>query len=381
MLAITTASGSAASGVQVFSLALSVTSIVSKAYVASVSCDLSVSAAKFAMIAYDIFALFYVFAAIVAPGPAEARVPFVPGVELTTFAAVWFWKGAVVAGLTAAASAVSGVILFVSAREDFLSRPPGRCNRAKDVAELLAGCCVVVLLWALVFVPSLVVAEATKLTLIVVFISATEPEHSVAAFCSRVFGFLKDARREGSRAELHDRVRHVNLFLADALPPQIEARAAALLGRAERQRGTEKRRAELAKDRDRAVERCRRVRELVTTCPDCTPGDVARLRRELWKDDSGIGVGGLKEVVLARRGARRGAPRCSPASRPSSTPSRASGRTTRRARCRCSASRGWAPPVAPWPPSARASPGTSPSSTPPTSSRSAARSWCSTPAR
>eukprot|EP01062_Namystynia_karyoxenos_P003771 TRINITY_DN11340_c0_g1_i1.p1 TRINITY_DN11340_c0_g1~~TRINITY_DN11340_c0_g1_i1.p1 ORF type:complete len:801 (+),score=170.71 TRINITY_DN11340_c0_g1_i1:109-2403(+) len=258
VVAITCSSGSPPSTLQVLSLALSLTSIVSKAYVVSVSFDLSVSAAKFALVAYDVFALFYVPAALLAPGPKPASVPWIPDTPMSTLAAVWFWKTLVVACCGLLASGVSGVQAFAQAIKMMPFRPPGACNRVKDIGELTQGTMCSIFLWLLLFVPALVAAEATKLTLVVFVIAIHEPEHRIAAFYSRVLSFIRSARRD--KVEQTERVRHVNHYLATTLPQHVQGyvhRELLRLGRPQ-----QRRREELERGRDHVLERCKAVQEL-----------------------------------------------------------------------------------------------------------------------
>eukprot|EP00662_Eupelagonemidae_sp_cell21_P044431 gene44431-41946_t len=76
------------------SIVISVLSIVSKAYVVSVSFDLAAFCAKFLLIAYDIFSLFYVFSSLLSrDAPQEVDMPIV-GRRVSHLANLWFWKSA-----------------------------------------------------------------------------------------------------------------------------------------------------------------------------------------------------------------------------------------------------------------------------------------------
>eukprot|EP01065_Artemidia_motanka_P047111 TRINITY_DN729_c4_g1_i3.p1 TRINITY_DN729_c4_g1~~TRINITY_DN729_c4_g1_i3.p1 ORF type:complete len:668 (+),score=164.34 TRINITY_DN729_c4_g1_i3:144-2147(+) len=205
LLAITTA-GDRVSAVQVVSLALSVSSIVSKAYTCSIALDMGASLFKFTLISYDVFALFYTFTAL-ADGAGSVGVWYLNGTEVSLLTAVWVWKTAILLALVFLATAVSGCVGLLQLRSE-CKVDPRHCCAMVGVPIFAA------FLYVLVLVPALVAAEGLKLGVLVLLLFVLEPEGRVSGYATCAFTFVRSA--EYGSAEQVDRALFVNRFVAES---------------------------------------------------------------------------------------------------------------------------------------------------------------------
>eukprot|EP01065_Artemidia_motanka_P047110 TRINITY_DN729_c4_g1_i2.p1 TRINITY_DN729_c4_g1~~TRINITY_DN729_c4_g1_i2.p1 ORF type:complete len:679 (+),score=181.11 TRINITY_DN729_c4_g1_i2:144-2180(+) len=275
LLAITTA-GDRVSAVQVVSLALSVSSIVSKAYTVSIGFDLRACVFKFTLASYDVFALFYTFTAL-ANGVGSWNVWFLgeAGKGVSTMTMVWAWKTAIFTALFVLASLVTGALLARVVLVDFartwfnlktlprnvlgLSNP----RSFKGVYQTFGWLAFGFALWLLLLVPALVAAEGIKLSGIVAVLLLWEPVWPVSDFVASAFMFVGSAAH-GSEERL-ERAKYVNAYVSEVLWWRYER----------------EKRADLpTKRRHQLVSRARKVRRLCRQ-KDTTWSDLRRVFRHM----------------------------------------------------------------------------------------------------
>ena len=156
-----------ATNMQLFSMSLSLCSIVSKAYLVAQSSDLRVFAFKFFCAAHDVFSLFYVFSTVISAERAhEALLPFI-GTPVTYLSALWAKKLLFeVSLLTLFAFCTFVVVIYLEAKRKRLDR-----YQVRDFTGLLV---VAVGL----YLPAVFAVEGSKLLLLVFLLFALEPTKS-----------------------------------------------------------------------------------------------------------------------------------------------------------------------------------------------------------
>eukprot|EP01012_Entosiphon_sulcatum_P007054 TRINITY_DN13501_c0_g1_i1.p1 TRINITY_DN13501_c0_g1~~TRINITY_DN13501_c0_g1_i1.p1 ORF type:complete len:606 (-),score=83.02 TRINITY_DN13501_c0_g1_i1:118-1908(-) len=185
------------SRLQLASILLSISTIVSKAYVVSRAYTLPVVAFKFMLITYDVLSLFHTVARVFRrDGDTSYRVPLLShGVPFWT--AVWCWKTLAFAGVALICGTTANV---ATVWKGYLFHG----DKVRLLHEVVLGG----LFWALLALPIFLALEAAKLSLLVLAIKSCEP-HDLGffAFYHRLFAFC-------SAGDWEERVRFSTVFLA-----------------------------------------------------------------------------------------------------------------------------------------------------------------------
>lgn len=165
--------------IQVFSMSLSLLSIVSKGYVISYSYTVKMLIFKFFVAAHDIFGLFYVFSTILSRDEA-ADVIVSDAIHMNIFSYIWFWKTVVVAAAITLALIVVGVSIIV---DDLLIHANRPTKENVGIGFGLIG------LYFLLFAPVVVAAEGVKCLWCVCWLSGQERTHLFPAL-SIMYSFV-----------------------------------------------------------------------------------------------------------------------------------------------------------------------------------------------
>ena len=187
-----------ATNMQLFSMSLSLCSIVSKAYLVAQSSDLRVFAFKFFCAAHDVFSLFYVFSTVISAERAhEAVLPFI-GTPVTFLSALWAKKLLFeVTLLTLFAFCTFVTIIYLAMKRGRLS---GREKR---------DFCGVFVAAVGLYLPAVFVVEGSKLLIAVFFLFALEPAKTNGfCFSRNLRAFVEHGE---SWAEQKRRIHHLML--------------------------------------------------------------------------------------------------------------------------------------------------------------------------
>lgn len=177
------------SNLQVFSMALSLLSVVSKGYFLSVSCDLRVFAIKFLVVSHDVFSLFYVFCSIVSKdGPHEATI--FGGLDVSYLTYIWFVKVMVVAATGVLALTLLGLTVLAG---HFLGLPNAQLSWSDVKFGLVftLGC-------IFGFIPALLALEGMQLIWLLLILTAHEPPTSSIPTAAMLFSFLQGKAQKSS---------------------------------------------------------------------------------------------------------------------------------------------------------------------------------------
>jgi hypothetical protein len=198
---------------QVVSMALSILSVVSKAYFLSLSACLRVFVFKFCVLSFDVLSMFYIFSTILSEDRSQDVALFgSDSLRVSYLAYVWFVKLVAMAGLTTFLVAVVVVSLIV-AEKIRAGGPICDCDiRLKDVKHFI----VAVLGVCLAVIPVVLVQESVKLSWSLVFLLRWEPKLSDVPVASMVYAFLERAAHDA--AELRERQVHFMNFLEKHFP-------------------------------------------------------------------------------------------------------------------------------------------------------------------
>jgi hypothetical protein len=198
---------------QVVSMALSILSVVSKAYFLSLSACLRVFVFKFCVLSFDVLSMFYIFSTILSEDRSQDVALFgSDSLRVSYLAYVWFVKLVAMAGLTTFLVAVVVVSLIV-AEKIRAGGPICDCDvRLKDVKHFI----VAVLGVCLAVIPVVLVQESVKLSWSLLFLLRWEPKLSDVPVASMVYAFIERATHDA--AELRERQVHFMNFLEQHFP-------------------------------------------------------------------------------------------------------------------------------------------------------------------
>uniref|UniRef100_A0A7S1PND7 XK-related protein n=1 Tax=Neobodo designis TaxID=312471 RepID=A0A7S1PND7_NEODS len=206
-----------ATGLQLLSMCLSLFSIVTKAYVVCVTYDLRAMAFKAALIAFDVFSLFHVFATVLAReevvettlsllvpsvlGISDSEPSGFPGFEwvplrMSHLAASWLWKDLHL--IVTAMILLAGLGMFIVVDEYVF----GRRRPDYFAGFVIAGGFIVC------FFPAALALEAAKLSFFLFPLLALLPGTHAMPFYACSFGFYRRGLAKG-RSEAFERLKHV----------------------------------------------------------------------------------------------------------------------------------------------------------------------------
>ena len=168
-----------ASSLQVFSMSLSLISIVSKGYVFSRSANAKMVAQKFLFAAHDVFSLFYIFSTILSSErPQEVRL-FGTELYISYLSYVWLMAVAVTLGLVAIVLLYYWVLNVV------------------DICRTHRCCTLDTLLWlgaiplsVLCSIPAAIAGVAVQLIWIGLFVTGQESPPEQYPACGRLYSFI-----------------------------------------------------------------------------------------------------------------------------------------------------------------------------------------------
>lgn len=189
-----------ASALQVFSLALSMVSIMSKGYVLSRSFAVPEIAFKFFLGCHDLFSLFYAFATILS-NMSSPDVSLGGGVSVDYLSFVWLVKILALWGYAALVAAVLGVIV---AKETFTR---GSCEW-RLFGHIVGG----FFLGLLGVGPAVIAIEGSKLLWFNAIITDAEPQSNIHPLMSLWYGFCNSA---ATVREFYNRFRYISLRVID----------------------------------------------------------------------------------------------------------------------------------------------------------------------
>ena len=166
-----------ATSLQVFSMSLSLISIVSKGYVISNSFTVKVVCLKFLLAAHDVFSLFYVFSTILAKDePREVHLGNDIWMSYLSFA--WLIKACVTSGI---AAIVCCIVYFNEVGGDLR-----RCRGIEFCRIMLIFC-----LGVLLVIPVALAIEGAKLVWFVAALAKMEPSRSAFPAYAKCLSFLE----------------------------------------------------------------------------------------------------------------------------------------------------------------------------------------------
>jgi hypothetical protein len=209
-----------ASPVQLLSMSLSLFSIVSKAYAVTKVFDLRLIIFNASAVAYDAFALFYLFSTLAAANEAsEVTVsmglaawvfPFVPqAITVSALSAEWVLRHQVVEAFAAGSLVVLGIGLFYEER-----------IKSNDIWHWSIVICPLAALAC--FIPAMLVIESVKLMCFVPFVLGVADNYDTASWPS-LHRFYQVGARHGGWCEQKKRLRHIAISSCDQAIAQIES--------------------------------------------------------------------------------------------------------------------------------------------------------------
>lgn len=190
------------SALQVVSMALSILSVVSKAYFLSVSYNIRVFVFKFALLSFDVMSMFYIFSTVLSQERSQdiALIGF-EDLKVSYLSYVWFLKLLAMTGVTVL---IGGFGLVAAILVDKIRR--GNCEvdacRGRDLKRAIYAIFAV----ALLLVPVVLVQESVKLSWVIFFFIRWEPSHKSLPAASVMSSFLM---RSANVTEVHDRIVHL----------------------------------------------------------------------------------------------------------------------------------------------------------------------------
>ena len=158
------------STLQIVSMVLSLTSIISKCYCVSLSCDVKVFVAKMLIISHDVLSIFYVICSVLSSDDPHRSKELFPdtAIWLSPLGYAWMMKELALTAFFVTCGV--GTLLFLGVGH-LAGVPSLRLNR-KEVLDGLLLC----IAFILGFIPGMLLLETAKLSLILAILKPYEPE-------------------------------------------------------------------------------------------------------------------------------------------------------------------------------------------------------------
>lgn len=185
---------------QVVSMALSILSVVTKAYFVSLSYNVRVFVFKFCVLSFDVMTMFYIFATVLSQDRAQQVDLFGSSIRVSYLTYAWFIKLTAMFAFTIVVCAVIG--LFALIADWIIQKRSCHVPRWSDVKVFLALTAITILS----LIPIALVQESAKLSWIVFFLVRWEPRHELYADSSIISSFLM---RSANDEEMYERVVHL----------------------------------------------------------------------------------------------------------------------------------------------------------------------------
>ncbi|CUI10899.1 transmembrane protein, putative [Bodo saltans] len=208
------------STLQVVSMALSILSVVSKAYFLSLSACLRVFVFKFSVLSFDVLSMFYIFSTILSKERSQDVGLFgSDSLRVSNLTYAWFVKLVAMAALTIFFIAV--VLLSAVIIERLRTARNSCCCRFN--ARHMLRFCLCVIGVVLSVIPVMLVQESAKLSWLLIFLVRWEPKFTDVALGSLVYAFLERVSSgDGATEELRERqvhfMRHLEMKCPDTFP-------------------------------------------------------------------------------------------------------------------------------------------------------------------
>ena len=186
-----------ASPLQVFSLSLSLVSIISKGYVLSRAFAVGTMAFKFVLGAHDVFSLFYIVSTVISRS-ARPDVHLFGDVYIDYLSAAWLIK----IGVNAFNATIAGIVALCVIASDELRYNSCSFKMIGKGLLMIGGA-------ALVAVPGIIAAEGGKLLWINLLITSLEPQTKTFPTMAMYFSFV-------NRGDYAERQRYVVSRFVDA---------------------------------------------------------------------------------------------------------------------------------------------------------------------
>ena len=182
--------------VQLFSMTLSLCSIISKAYLLSQASDIKVFALKFFMSAHDVFSLFYLCSSVIAVNrEQEMGLPLLDDVLVSRFAGYLAWKDFVT--VVWLLLLFVGYVLLATGLEVYKNQLSMTTIRQVFVAAVGIG---------IIALPAAIAFEGIKLLYLVALLSMLETADSEFALSVLLRTFVLNGT---TRRERRNRLRHI----------------------------------------------------------------------------------------------------------------------------------------------------------------------------